>query len=479
MAATLALVRREDDSASDVDSVSLLGYTDGVELATNGWRPRVAGLEEEEVEETLALRIRGSSHNNLATKVQALDGKLKQIADYFGGVEQYGVWLRAQLSGEGKARQAFLFGARREVLTAAFGPELNNHYQINEYTLVLKRRPWWEPIDPDAYTVVTPLNGIGGSGSYVSGLAGTSETTIVGDLPARIYKLELGADSGNGPFYKFWIGFRSSRLGTPANFAPVWSLRLGTSVSADTTVGTTNASSNDPDASDGAKDGYKAVCTFATTTALAARVKVRVQDVAATYPNDQRGTFLVLLRAKTTSTAVCRARLADAFYSAATFKARARVVISSTYWNYYEMGVVTIPSPERDYSLSADPGYAYLKTYTLRVDAERVSGSGNLDMDCLVLIPQEGFVYVDGGNVSVLGGNLIAGEEPNGAFYCVQTDLINPYRGGTVKIVNGLPTGSGIAVLAGQRETRSFKTDACFMLVYFYNRWMTLRGNAG
>ena len=68
MAAQLELVKR-DDFSGDQDTLDLLGYTDGFNLAMNGWDPAI-GEDESVVAEAMTLRARSTSDDNLAAVMQ-------------------------------------------------------------------------------------------------------------------------------------------------------------------------------------------------------------------------------------------------------------------------------------------------------------------------------------------------------------------------------------------------------------------------
>ena len=113
MAVQIKLVRREDTKAvaSDVSSISLLSGTDGFDLEYyGGWTQAVAqGLTPGNLAETLNLIVTGDDKDDLAANLQALDDKLKQAEWYWDDpTERYGVYLRAQLTGETHARETLV-----------------------------------------------------------------------------------------------------------------------------------------------------------------------------------------------------------------------------------------------------------------------------------------------------------------------------------------------------------------------------------
>lgn len=458
MAVQLKLVRLEESVESDVDSISLLAYTDGFDLAANGWQEILANGQEDFVTEAMTLRGKGSSHDNLASKLQGLIDKIIQTGRHRDSdVEKYSVWLRAQLTNETGARQTLVRGAAVGKLPLHGYPALNSS-ALPEIGLAVDRKPLWENTSSDTQEF-TGVSTVGGTSAY---------TTVAGDHLARFRRVYFMGESGGGsPLKQCWLGLRSSRYGTPANFQSTWSLRLSGTFGSDTTGATTNADAT-------AKDGYKTITTFGTP-GLVQRARIRVSDVTANT-EDQRGVYTVLLRAKTTSTAVCRVRLADGPYGGSNFRFRGRVPISNTSWALYPMGTVQIPSPGNSFFALT------VSNYSLRIDAELASGSGNLEMDCLILIPRdEGFVYSDGGNITyhlttpdfLLVSNLADGRKYS-ERYKSGTGVMDI---GSPELTGGVPTGTGIIVLASQRDAVSTLADTLKVIVIYNERWGSLRGS--
>lgn len=475
MTAILKLVQR-DDFLSDVDSLDLLNFAAGWELEDNGWQQGVAAEGDSSVIETLTLLARGTTHDNLAAAVQALDLKLQQIARYANNdAEQYGVWLRCKMVNETGTRQALVRSARRSpvpmwsgVVNIASG----GYYYAQTYTLALERTPYWEADSHVVYGAAPGVNCVGGTYDHTT--YGGSPGALHGDVAARVALATLaGYAGGGGPLTKFWCGFRTNRMGNRANFQATWSLRKAGGFGSDTTGGTTNADAT-------AKDGYKVITTFAVPT-MARRAKIRVSDVTANT-TDQRGSFLVLLRAKLNAAGTVDVRLADGLYSAPAMAVRDRVSVSGTSWQLYELGTVQIPSPGRQIA-----GVWAIDSYALAVDAERITGTPQLHLDCLVMIPvTEGWFSVDMGNpAGITGGEgvqtgtlLYLVDRPEGQKYSTYVDTGLPLSVGAPRVADGMPAGNGIFVLAGQRVASSVLADAVNVTFQVYPRWETLRGAA-
>lgn len=457
MARQLKLVRL-DDFISDIDSIDL--FAGGYSLAEDGYTPMVAPLGATSVHEVITLKIQGSSKDNLATLIQAVDAKIKQVQWWLDdpGIERYQVWLRVQQDNETYARQAQILNILPPDKIRVFQPEEYNNNYIGEYSIGIERTPFWEGATANEVSKES-LNVIGGSVAL--------SAAVLGDVPARMLRFRINPHASSNNLSTFWAGFKTSRFGTAANFVPVWSLP-DKSFDADTSAVSDSS----------AYSGTRLKTTFAIVATMKGRTYVSASDASPTHADDQRGTFLVLLRAKMSDTSISRARIAYSFNL--TFPVyRSRQVISGTAWKFYEMGVVKNP-PTRIYN------YHNLATFSIEVDAERISGTGELHLDCLVLIP------IDDGALKVTTGlSLSAAADQKAAIFqaaddsltaIVELNGVDPLYTALAAAQNGwgLPTDATapLAVVAGNEATAGCIKGGLIDIAYTYiTRWRTLRGN--
>lgn len=470
MTATLALVRR-DDFLSDVDSLNLLDWSAGWALIDDGWRQAIPAANEQSLIETLTLAVRGATHDALTAAVQALDLKLQQVRYYAENeAELYGVWLRCKMTNETGTRQALVLSAKRSPAPLWIGEikiPTGGYYYAQRYTLALERSPLWETDSHVVYGALPAINTVGGTFDYAT--YSGSPGAVAGDVAARVALAALeGYVGSGGPLTKFWCGFRTNRLGNRANFQATWSFHHAIGLDADTTT-TADAS---------AKDGSRTTTTFATVPTMLRRAKIRTMDVAGS-PADQRGTFIILLRAKLSAAGTVDVRLSSGLSNSPALAALDRVSIEGTSWQFYEMGTVQIPSPGRQIS-----GLWSINQYALAIDAERISGTPQLHLDCFVLIPTtEGWFSADmGPNLTgdgVSNGNtLYVVDRADGQKYSIYLSAGVPFSVSAPRVTGGLPPGAGIVVLAGQRQASSVLADGVNLTLQVYNRWETLRGGA-
>jgi len=461
------------NNTTDLDEMSLVDFTDGFMPAQNGWVQQVATDEQRSVIEAMTLQIRAASDDDLAAKIQSLDLWKKRVAWSRNTAEVRQVWLRAAIEDETEARQAQVLDLNYALVTSLLDQQVVQFSLLRSLTLALERTPYWEDVAP--YPTTTAITSLGSCG----GIKEMSET-IYGDVPARLALLNSTPHSP-AQMGEFWIGWKSDQLGDPANFQPVWSLDksifigTGYTVGADTTVA----------ADVTAVDGNKVVCTFATVPTLSQRTITQVNDVVSDSDEhtDQRGTYLVLLRAKMTDTSIARVRMLYSFSNNLYMKSpvyNTRQIISGTYWKLYPMGTAVIPS------MRIIPGLL-LSNAAISLQAERASGSGSLEMDCLVLIPMDdGAVHM----ASALTENLTNGfylrviQNADDSIYTISSSSTYIYYPSTVEpmLYKGLVANSSkpYIVTAGQRyvstTSQNTFTDLIDVTYTYIPRWRTLRG---
>lgn len=463
MAAQVKLVRQTYDGGSDLSSLDLYANAAGFGLARNGWSPQVMAPNDKAIVETMTLLVKGSSHNDLATKLQNLAVKALEIQQDIEDIPtQQHVWLRAQLADESGARKAYISQIGIDIREALWGPPVSPGNFIRHCQLAVTRGHWERDTVPNILSL-NSVGTLGGSGNY---------GTIVGDLPARIRILSFVGDvGGGGPLYELWAGFRTSRLGTVANFVPVWECEdgtLGTDASVDSTSEVNTASP-------GSGSGKFVEVDFSSSESLVTRLTVEVEDVTANA-DDQRGTFAVLVRAKVGASTTCRMRLLDGFSSSDDWRTQSRVVLSNTDWFMHALGTVVIPP-----TLGLSSG-AHLVKFSLRLQAERISGSGSLKVDCFVLMPlSEGFVHVAKAAVQYSGGQTWSArvhQFPDYSIVGISWGPSGPIANLDVDLQRyGLPVGAGMLFLLAQRETQQILTDTCDLQIYHIPRWLMLRGS--
>lgn len=466
----------DGDGTNLVDSMDLLNFAQGFELAEGGWVQQVPAGDNVTLIETLNFRVRATSQDQLAARLQVLDNWITRVSYYQSKAMRTAVWLRVQVNQESQPRQALITRMQYAISESAFGSNWADSIFIGNLTIVLERSAWWEEIN--YHTDVVSAD------NYKLGILSAS---VGGDVPARVYNfslIELGVSNEQNTA---WIGFKDNRYFDPVNFTPYRPL-----FAYDAGAGTDATFIDDANAI-----VTKAMqITFATASLVqrhnlplnavaffSAPATITTAELSADYTS---GEYLVLMRARTTSTAVTRARIKIGYKNAPTAdKYYPRVTISSTVYRVYEMGVITVP-PQR---ISSQSGLYSILSVAIKVDAERISGAGNLIIDSYILIPLDGALklYTDGGYVGFI--------PPNAVTVTTETSPINEifsYTIDSVLSVNdtcqissfdwGIPvaidsTPQAMVIVTNGDTAGSEKISTWAFTFYYIRRWRTLRGN--
>jgi hypothetical protein len=207
------------------------------------------------------------------------------------------------------------------------------------------------------------------------------------------------------------------------------------------------------------------------------RVSMRLSDIAAGYYPDYIGRYLVLGRlrvdAPTTQVAV---QLRHGWLGFSTASVVGTTFISGqTNWRLVELGQIQLPPTSyRDGAPTIGNG---LSDYGVQIFAERLSGAGNLQLDCLILIPCETLVVADGASVDASGGLLAAySGSQDGDNYAVASQS-NNYIGNIAYSFTdwAMPYDGALLVLAAQNPSFHALAPVLQPILNVYPRWRGLR----
>lgn len=470
---------------SAADTLDLSGGTDGFYILRDGWIQRQARREEGEYQsvfESMTLTLSATSHNDLASKIQTLNVKMEEVKDYIKRsvdvVHLVPIYLRARLNNETEMRRAVLYELAAEPNHDLNSPPVSPDSYVPSYLLTMERHPFWE--SPSAtMALLFPSTGsisvIGGEKPY--------ETSMPGDVPVRLGLIEFEPTSTGYTLSDVWMGYRTSKYGDRDDFNPNYDLGDADAELHTDTALVTGVSS--------AYNNTAARVSMSTGTAtVEPRVTLRLADIINwNIVTDQGGTHIALLRARHTSTGdIFRARLLHGFYdgsganddskwvSSALAQVPASGVTAGNFY-YYDMGLIDIP-PSR-----AAKGWGKSVAFRIEAGASSTSGGGYLDLDMITLIPaSEGAISVKGGNIVTTSGvdnelfvyttvdDIMFASTEVGTGSFVRTCEFTPHNW-------GMPTGSGMYVVAAQRAYQSNKNDSIGVDGLTYSRWLTLAGN--
>ncbi len=448
------------DLGSDVDVFSILDWL----KIPDGWS-QAAADGDMPVDEVMTIHIPGDDHDGLAENVLALDNEIKKITWAQNPRQINGVWLRVQLKNETNQRQAFLLKGKRGPARVTSAAILGSF--LHQYPLGLTRMPGWEATSfvTEDHTGIDCLGGMHALSTVTSG-----------DLPGRIASIRFYPE-GSASLNRFYAGFRTSTYGVAANFQPVWSLHLGqaSSRSADTTE----------EADGDAYDDTRLTVDFSSTTTLARRVIVDVQDVTA-HSGDQCGLYHVLLRACMSDASTANVRIGFGFDDRSTptirnVTYRQLQLVSGTAYTLYEMGSVALPTEPLETVIS-------MANMAIQIDAQRVTGNGDLHIDCLILIPaDEGFVSASSlnnlgsssvGNITRLPNGRLKGVINRGGYGLPDRETIDVFALSEDNWCLPVNDEAPYLILAAQGSAGSVKGDTAAIVMQYCTRYSTLRGAA-
>ena len=463
----------------------------GFQLAGDGWNPAVATPvhmgDPPPISEFIHLLLAHSSHDNIATSVQSLH-EMQVLADRYinDPTQETPVWLHAKMADETGERRALVYSITIQYKTSWFGAPATALDIPLVVTVV--RGPYWES------TTVRNLPDAAPSAAacvvYDYTAAGDSVTAHnpVGDVGARLRFFTL-QDNGADNVSTFWMGFRSApKHGAQgiSNFEEIWECEDGTNRVGESgvtdEVDATASGGNmvevteiDLDWDDGT---FRSVCN------------IDINDVTSNE-EDQFGNFLWLLRAKVDS-GTWEVRLH--YFSRLTVGGvpiepliKDIVEITNTNWANYEMGISPISGRDIHAITEADATKDNEGFYKVYIYARRTSGSGDLNIDCLIPIPvDEGFAKL---SFVTQGTQMyVLAQSPEGNFATAiksSTAILDIGRG--IESINNfvLPRGDGRLYCTyeqyGGVNPVSNITDVVTFnpgdIGRYYERWLSLRGS--
>jgi hypothetical protein len=448
----------------------VLKVTDGtttVDFLTGDLKMRAGGWEtlsaRDVVWETIELSTKAAAAS-VRTAVNNLMSLFKKARDYEDNIiEQTPVWMYYQSEGESEKRALVLDGSVELQNVDNLGPLLYKTGLL--LTVAIERLPFWEN---------TTLQSLTASGKTVDGgywVAGGA----AGDEDQRIYDLAITSNASTA-LTKFWIGIRPILYGSNG-FQPKWECESGT---------------NGTDASDQAdataSNNSRVQVTFATVATLAKRFSITCYQAQALSDDwdDLIGDYIILARLKlpTASTEV-RIVLKHGYEGGTVGDGMTTICgdvfvsnISNTNltnWNIVEIGRVKIPSSgNRDNMAVAEDDIAY---YGLALHAERVTGAGNLDIDCLILMPVDHYAYIENGNLKTTTDPLMIYTSPLDEQMAVCRDgTAGSWVFAIPSFVNFFyPAEGGIMVLVAAEATQHILTPTLGITMRTYPRYKLFR----
>lgn len=446
----------EDDSASTIYDLT---SSSNLQIVIGSRRARQFGPDR--VIETMLLVGRDIAAN-IRTDVATLEEVLQDAVSYH--TDKYrdsSYWLRWVTDGE-SGKRAVIFNYELNAVSSGsnFTPDLENEKGL--YELAVTRHIAWEET-----SATIPVSGA----QTVSGNGGTWNLTATngGRLNGRISRFYCLPSSSGMEFTQFWAGMRLTRRGL-STFDPKYECEDAFNKVDATDVVDATASGGD----------YVRV-NFATDATLRPRLTFSVRQGSRDI-DDMLGSYKVLLRYKTSDgTTRTGVQLVSSFEQPSTSAAVAlppgsygSIIYPTPNTNYslIEIGVLEVaPFPVK---MAEDNGLSIGGMY-FSIFAERISGSGNLQLDSVILIPYEHYIAWDAGLVQYLEAADIITDE---------ADRTQAFRN-SLNVVDGVgevsknnwvyPREGGYFVVAAQREGQHVLADNVGVHIEVFKRWLTYR----
>lgn len=332
--------------------------------------------------------VSGASDANIRTALANLD-KLREQAILYASDPQREkpVWFYWQSEGESVKRSLVLDMTIKVKSQAAITPVLGRGGVAAD--LAIKHDAAWE-----SDTLSTD------SDTGISAFGGTwSPSLNVGTLPSRIssFLIETSVASGPGDIF---VGIKDTRKGN-AGFTALFEAEYAGDLFSVTPTSDANASA-----------GNFERCDFTTNPEMHYRISWALQDVIGSNWDDMIGKYLVLARMKldvyTTKVRV-QFRHGWSYLTGDEGEISANIFFDGTIdptpttWKFFELGEIRIPTTGNRLDFASDGNL--IKYYGLSIYAERLSASGYLDVDCIVLLPTDHMIACKGADLSYASGN--------------------------------------------------------------------------
>lgn len=406
--------------------------------------------------ETYRLVKQVALKTDIPTAARALEDMLIQMTQWHEDtLKDDSVWIRRAADQE-TAKRALVYGFEFQQVDNEIRDTLMSFNPAAMYELAITRHASYEPISSVNASSLTDADYIGGMWDISGTLSGGA---IAGRLGAMRFRVQQD-------IYRMWAGIRELRGGS-ANFVPIieledGSFNSGTTSSVDATASPGSGTSKittDFDSGAGASMVYRVNMGFDPLWATDAECE------------DQVGRYNVILRAKITVAGTqCGVKMVYGFV-ASIFDTDApqvhypiqHVAPSHTNWGLYSLGTIDIPSGglRRQAIDNLTIGHI-VRNHQLRIFAERSGGTGDLDMDCLILIPADHAIYIDGMAASITTDDdvwVFTHEDDTLSCYIEQAaggDVVDFPAISSIGVNPwGYPAEGGILVVAAERKGNS------------------------
>lgn len=374
--------------------------------------------------------------------------------DDYDPVESDPVWLYYQSEGENPKR-ALVVDGETEIpgSQSKMGPLLGE--DAVALRIVLKRKAEAENVIPANPSKAT-----------VSSLGGTWEIgSPSGSKDQRIAKLQVDTQTAAFSHQQIWFGIRPYYKGI-SSFNPLWEAEDGSLAS--------NGGTIDADAS--ASGGSRVTTDLSQTANGGLRGQITIGQIAGSNYDHFVGKYLVLGRMKLSDGTTQVAVEMRSYWQGSHSSAGLVYIDGTTAWTLIPLGVVMFPPTGNRNSIGSSS--TAFQNLGFSIYATRVSGAGNLYMDCFVLIPAEHIVTIRGSRVTVDPITLYLYTDLDDHQWALGESTLS--QGGLQPSFESwdYPYGGGLLVAASQADTGHNLTATLDLDMEIYPRWKTFRQDA-
>lgn len=351
------------------------------------WIPETAEEDDVTMEQTIPLFIpNGTTAANILAELVRLDEMSARAREFRTDFTQERAVFLVYKTDPGPAMKTWVkklrFNLRSDVASNAFIEYTSAHLE-----LMVEHHPVWETLLPVTRADISAMDQAFNTSN--NGVAWGA--AVDGTLNARIRSMEIyPTASVTNNIEKIWVAFKRDTGHGLNNFSPFVTFSTGINVGelhADTSVQISLGSSTE--------GGNALRTTFSTSAAFVKRAYIGVwgESIPASSEDQYRGRYVLLMSARTqTAAATCyvQCRHGYAGMDDTDFIGGNIVEVTDSDYHIFTMGTFRtplFPSVGKD-GLVAQ----HITDQRFHVYAERVSGTGILDIDAFVAMPLDAYI---------------------------------------------------------------------------------------
>jgi len=413
----MALVHKLYDGTNTIDFTTEAGFYDLYEYVPQAAEIPGDGSLPPYVTEVIPVRINGTSDDNFAAELQTFHALQKLAAEYWSDqTTEIPVWYHQQLTSETGQRRSLVKSLRLE-----FADEAGNWFSPAPPTtsgklarVIIERHPYWESTTLRDLPAVNPSAGL--YHYYDPTAAGASVTAhdIVGDVGARIQRFRFNNPAGDD-IGRIWMGCRSAnKHGTLTDYDPVYECEGGTNNASESGI------TDHADATASGGNCVQVVETDLDWDDTWHEVCMLRHSACGSGDEDENyGTILSLLRAQV-SAGTWEVQLRYGYDGMADDDLiKGQVLeLTNTPWDIIEADIHTYPIRNLKALTQTDLNSNSDASQAIFVWARRTSGSGNLEVDCVLRLPlDEGYCILKDFDTTTASAQIYMAQSPDERIY--------------------------------------------------------------